>query len=218
MSEDDAMLNALLPAANTAPTQELKRAEPPASVVTSNETTTQNRELSGSVERQQMAASIEATAEELIASFSLPTQADVEAFQQDFKRAMTKANLDWSGKIDLTVNNEGKVTVKGDHPHKERIEALFEQNPELRQGFDKTETVQRFRQIQYVYAQHQQMVDDGASQAAADQWLTEQLRRIKAQPPSVTLVDGRVSSAGSEQQGGLAAMERLQARYTASTL
>ena len=37
--------------------------------------------------------------------------------------------------VELTVDGAGKVCVRGDHPQKDRIEALFEDNPELANDF-----------------------------------------------------------------------------------
>lgn len=166
-----------------------------------------------SVQRPSVATDIERTAKLALPELTLPSQADVDTFQQDFQRAMTKANIDWSGKIELTMNAEGKVTVKGDHPDKARIEALFEQNSDLQQGFVKADMVQSFRKIQQIHDQRQQMLNNGASEEAANQWLVDQVMRITSKPASLTMVDGKVRHSDSQQQDGLAAMERLQIKY-----
>ncbi len=167
-----------------------------------------------SLQRPNVAADIEQSAALVLPELTLPTQADVDLFQQDFRRAMTKAGIDWSGKIDLTINGEGKVLVKGDHPDKYRIEALFEKDSELQQGFVKTEMVHTFRKIQQLHQQREQMLNNGASEEVANQWLVDQMMRITAQPSTVKMVDGRVTPPDSQQHGGLAAMQQLQAKYT----
>ncbi|GGY45807.1 hypothetical protein GCM10011297_18210 [Bacterioplanes sanyensis] len=185
----------------------IEQTQPPASKASASVDTV-------SLQRPNVAADIEQSAALVLPELALPTQADVDLFQQDFRRAMTKAGIDWSGKIDLTINGEGKVLVKGDHPDKSRIEALFEQDSELQQGFVKTEMVHTFRKVQQLHQQREQMLNNGASEEAANQWLVDQMMRVTAQPSTVSMVDGRVAPPDSQQYGGLAAMQQLQAKYT----
>jgi hypothetical protein len=52
--------------------------------------------------------------------------------------------VDASKPIDLTVDSQGMIRVANDHPNKERIEKMFEENPEVRDEYIKISAMGNF--------------------------------------------------------------------------
>ncbi len=57
------------------------------------------------------------------------------AFQSEVRNRLNAAGLDATRTLELTSDREGKVRVAGDHPDKEKIEAMFADDPELSNDF-----------------------------------------------------------------------------------
>ncbi len=58
-----------------------------------------------------------------------------EELQSDVAVMFAQAGVRDDPPVELTMDAMGKVRVKGDHPDKATIEALFEKNPDLRNRF-----------------------------------------------------------------------------------
>ncbi len=56
-------------------------------------------------------------------------------FQTEFNQLANEQGIDRSQTFTLTSDAMGKVRVVGDHPDKEQIEAIFEENPQLANQF-----------------------------------------------------------------------------------
>ena len=56
-------------------------------------------------------------------------------FKDDLQSQLRKEGVDCDQPFKLTVANDGKVVVSGDHPDKAKIEKYFEENPEMRDRF-----------------------------------------------------------------------------------
>lgn len=73
-----------------------------------------------------------------LATFDANPQAFREqsaAFQKELGNRFRAAGVDTSRPIDLTADAEGQVRVANGHPEKDRIEALFAEDPELSNQF-----------------------------------------------------------------------------------
>ncbi len=107
----------------------------------------------------------------ILAPLELPNKKDLEAFEDLFSNELAKAGVDTSIPIKLKSNGEGGVMVTNDHPDKEKIEAMFENNPDLQQGFVKAETYTTLQKIYQLHQQWLQNVENGMSEEAAGNWL-----------------------------------------------
>ena len=106
-----------------------------------------------------------------LAPISLPTKADVEAFEKLFAQELTNAGVDTSLPIKLINDGNGGVLVSNDHPDKDKIEALFKDNSDLQQGFVKTETYTTLQKVYELHQQWMQKIESGMSEKAAGDWL-----------------------------------------------
>lgn len=57
------------------------------------------------------------------------------SFRSDLAVMLAQAGVSDKPPVELAMDSQGKVRVKGDHPDKEAIEALFEENPGMRNRF-----------------------------------------------------------------------------------
>ncbi|WP_029896042.1 hypothetical protein [Desulfohalovibrio reitneri] len=60
-----------------------------------------------------------------------------EAFRGDVGALFIENGIRAKPPVELTTARDGSVVVKGDHPQKEKIEQLFEDNPDLSNDFRK---------------------------------------------------------------------------------
>ena len=127
-----------------------------------------------------------------MAPLSLPTKADVIAFEQLFNDELAKAGVDTSIPIKLNITGEGEVKVSNEHPDKEKIEALFKENTDLQQGFVKTETYGTLQKLYQLHQQWQQKIEGGASEEAANNWLINTTKSTLASS-QVSFQNGKVS-------------------------
>ena len=81
-------------------------------------------------------------------SVYLSMQSQLETLKEHFVKALnTKledADVDTSIPFDLTMDKDGVVHVKGDHPDKEKIEEIFANEEVLRDAFKNIETNSKF--------------------------------------------------------------------------
>ena len=56
-------------------------------------------------------------------------------FQSEVSERLTAMGIDATQTLDLTTDSEGNVVVANDHPDKEKIEAMFADDPELSNDF-----------------------------------------------------------------------------------
>ncbi len=85
---------------------------------------------------------------------------ETEAFRSDVAVMLAQAGVRDEPPVELTMDAQGKVRVKGEHPDKETIEALFEENSDLRNRFaalsagtGMLEAMQEYQQFAKAYAQ-----------------------------------------------------------------
>ncbi len=131
-----------------------------------------------------------------MAPLSLPTKADVIAFEQSFSDELAKAGVDTSIPIKLNITGEGEVKVSNGHPDKEKIEALFKENPDLQQGFVKTETYGTLQKLYQLHQQWQQKIEGGASEEAANNWLINTTKSTLASS-QVSFQNGKIAQSFS---------------------
>lgn len=129
-----------------------------------------------------------------LAPLSLPTKADVESFEKLFEQELAKAGVDTSQPIKLVSNGEGGVLVTNNHPDKDKIEAMFNDNPDLQQGFVKTEIYTTLQKIYELHQQWMQKIESGMDEEAAGQWLVNASKAAVANS-EITINNGKVQTA-----------------------
>ncbi len=127
-----------------------------------------------------------------LAPLSLPTKADADAFEKLLAQELDMAGIDTSIPIKLKSDGEGGVFVSNDHPDKEKIEALFKANPDLQQGFAKTETYATLQKIYQLHQQWLQKIESGMSEEAAGNWLVNASKNAVANS-EITISNGKLS-------------------------
>jgi hypothetical protein len=127
-----------------------------------------------------------------LAPLSLPTKADVESFEKLFTQELAKAGVDTSHPIKLANDGEGNVLVTNDHPDKEKIEAMFNDNPNLQQGFVKTEIYTTLQKIYELHQQWMEKIENGMDEEAAGQWLVNASKAAVANS-EITFSNGKVA-------------------------
>jgi len=164
---------------------------------------------------QQQVEKLESSARDLldIGELRLPGKADLLLFERDFNSALAKAGVDTSIEIELETDYQGKVQVSNDHPDKEKIEQLFEDDADLQQQFVKAQMFQTFEKLAALHKQWQQRIESGESEETANLWLVQASQALVANDTSVTFQEGRVSSRGLNQQneGAMQVIANLQA-------
>jgi hypothetical protein len=126
-----------------------------------------------------------------LAPLSLPTKADVESFEKLFAQELAKAGVDTNLPIKLSNDGEGGVVVTNDHPDKDKIEALFNDNPDLQQGFVKTEIYTTLQKIYELHQQWMEKIEGGKDEEAAGQWLVNASKNAVANS-EITFNNGKV--------------------------
>ena len=134
-----------------------------------------------------------------MAPLSLPTKADVTAFEQLLNDDLAKAGIDTNIPMKLTINPDGSVQVNNDHPDKEKIEALFKENSDLQQGYVKTESYFTMQNLYQLHQQWQQKIETGMSEEAAGDWLVNAGKSTVANA-QVNVQNGKVSGPSQGNQ------------------
>lgn len=112
---------------------------------------------------------------------NLYTRADVDAYEQRLMSALSERGVDTSIAIDLSVDSEGKVYVSNDHPDKAAIEAAFEDDQDLRNGFIRSSTYFLFQEIASMHDQWLEKIEAGMSEQSAGLWLVDAVQGAVAQ-------------------------------------
>ena len=99
------------------------------------------------------------------------TEADVENYQQTLMAELNSRGIDTSEPIDFGFDYQGKVIVKNDHPDKAAIEAIFEDDMDLRNGMVKASNYFLFQEIYELHQQWADKIDSGVSEEVAGAWL-----------------------------------------------
>lgn len=127
-----------------------------------------------------------------LAPLSLPTKADVESFEKLFTQELAKAGVDTSRPIKLANDGEGRILVTNDHPDKEKIEAMFNDNPNLQQGFVKTEIYTTLQKIYELHQQWMEKIESGMDEESAGQWLVNASKSAVANS-EITFSNGKAA-------------------------
>jgi hypothetical protein len=127
-----------------------------------------------------------------MAPLSLPSKADLKAFEKDFTRELNKAGVDTRIEIKLRANEEGQIEVINDHPDKDKIEAMFANDSDLQQGFVRADTYQTLQKLHALHQQWQQKISAGASEEAANLWLVQAAQSMVAENTGMTYQDGKM--------------------------
>lgn len=152
-----------------------------------------------------------------LAPIELPGVADIRQFEQDFNRALQRAGIGRDEKIELSNDYEGKVIVVNDHPDKERIEALFENNPELQQQFVKAQMAQTFQKLEQLHQQWLAKVESGMDEQAAGLWLVNEAKSLTDRAQSITFEpeNGSENRGSAEEQSPSSVLAALFERASA---
>lgn len=134
-----------------------------------------------------------------MAPLSLPTKADVTAFEQLLNDELTKAGVDTSIAMKLSINSDGSVQVDNDHPDKDKIEALFKENSDLLQGYVKTENYFTLQNLYQLHQQWQQKLEGGTNEQAAGDWLVN-ASKSRVANAQINVQNGKVSGPSQGNQ------------------
>ncbi len=118
----------------------------------------------------------------------------MESFEKLFTQELAKAGVDTSLPIKLASDGEGGVLVTNDHPDKDKIEAMFNDNPDLQQGFVKTEIYTTLQKIYELHQQWMEKIEGGMDEEAAGQWLVNASKTAVANS-EITFNNGKVQTA-----------------------
>lgn len=108
------------------------------------------------------------------------SEADVHDYEKKLANAFANAGIDTSHRISLSTDYEGKVIVKGDHPDKDRIEAVFAEDKDLRDGFVQTSQHYLLKEIYRLNQEWAQKVDAGVNIDLASEWLVRSAKQATA--------------------------------------
>ncbi|MTJ00084.1 MAG: hypothetical protein FH752_15835 [Marinobacter adhaerens] len=107
-------------------------------------------------------------------------EADVRDYEKKLANAFSNAGIDTSQPISLSTDYQGKVIVKGDHPDKDRIEAMFAEDKDLRNGFVQTSQHYLLKEIYRLNQELAQKVDGGVNIDLASEWLVRSAKQATA--------------------------------------
>ncbi len=127
-----------------------------------------------------------------LAPLKLPTKADVDAFEKLLNNELSMAGVDTSIPVKLKTDENGQVMVTNDHPDKDKIEAMFKDNPELQQGMVKTEIYGTLQKLYQLHQQWMQKIEGGMSEESANNWLIN-ASKSAAGNVEVNLNNGKLS-------------------------
>jgi hypothetical protein len=106
-------------------------------------------------------------------------------FELQFRRLLRENGIDVGEGVELAVNRQGDVEVAGDHPQRESIEALFRENPELRNLFARLDQQARLLRAADLTAELVRLQENDPSEAAG-----QVLQLLGASAPEFSLVVG----------------------------
>jgi len=102
--------------------------------------------------------------------------------------------VDTSLPIKLDSDGEGRVLVTNNHPKKDKIETIFNDNPDLQQGFVKTEIYTTLQKTYELQQQWMEKIEGGMDEEAAGQWLVNASKSAVANS-EITFNNGKVQAA-----------------------
>jgi hypothetical protein len=106
-------------------------------------------------------------------------------FELQFRRLLRENGIDVGQGVELAVNRQGDVEVTGNHPQRESIEALFRQNPELRNLFARLDQQARLLRAADLSAELVRLQENDPSEAAG-----QVLQLLGTSAPEFSLVVG----------------------------
>ncbi|MGH1372335.1 MAG: hypothetical protein ACRBBW_09890 [Cellvibrionaceae bacterium] len=98
-------------------------------------------------------------------------EGDVKAYQKRLQQELSSRGIDTSVAMDLGFDYQGKVIVKNDHPDKAAIEAIFEEDMDLRNDLVKTSNYFLFKEMYQLHQQWAEKIDSGMDEEVAGVWL-----------------------------------------------
>lgn len=98
-------------------------------------------------------------------------EADVKAYEKHLMQELSSRGIDTSVAMDLGFDYQGKVIVKNDHPDKAAIEAIFQDDMDLRNGLVQTSNYFLFKEMYELHQQWAEKIDAGMEQEVAGVWL-----------------------------------------------
>ncbi len=139
------------------------------------------------------------------------TEADVENYQQTLMAELNGRGIDTSEPIDFGFDYQGKVIVKNDHPDKAAIEAIFEEDMDLRNGMVKASNYFLFQEIYELHQQWADKVDSGVSEEVAGAWLVNTVQSaVSKSGEGLTLADGKFADPFSSAAKNTHALKAYQ--------
>lgn len=116
---------------------------------------------------------------------------DVEAYQKQLMQELSSRGIDTDYPMDLGFDYQGRVVVKNDHPDKAAIEAVFAEDPELRNGLVLTNTYFLFQELAALNEQWAQKLEAGVSEEVAGTWLVNAAKQATAKSgQGITFANG----------------------------
>jgi len=115
-----------------------------------------------------------------LAPIKIFNAADVKDYEKRLSDAFAKAGIDTSQEIKLGTDYEGRVIVKNDHPDKSKIEALFVEDRELRNGFVQTSTHYQLKELYRLNQEWAQKIESGVDEYTAGQWLLQSAQQTSS--------------------------------------
>lgn len=103
-------------------------------------------------------------------------EADVKAYEQTLMSELSSRGIDTTIAMDLGFDYEGRVVVKNDHPDKAAIEAVFEDDMDLRNDLVKTSNYFLFKEMYELHQQWAEKIDSGMEEELAGAWLVNAVK------------------------------------------
>ena len=124
-------------------------------------------------------------------TLKLFNEQDVEAYQKQLMQELSSRGIDTDYPIELGFDYEGRVVVKNDHPDKAAIEAVFAEDPELRNGLVLTNTYFLFQELAALNEQWAEKIEAGVPEEVAGTWLVNAAKQATAKSgQGITFADG----------------------------
>lgn len=118
---------------------------------------------------------------------------DVAAFEQQLAERLDILGVDPDIPLKLTTDYAGRVVVEGNHPNKQQIEKMFENDPDLRNGLVGSMQHFLFKKLTALQAQAIEKMQMGMSEEMANLWLIDQSKKATAlSAEGITYSDNRL--------------------------
>lgn len=131
------------------------------------------------------------------------TEADVQAYEKTLSNKLAAAGVDTSIPIKFGFDFEGNVIVKNDHPDKDKIEAVFKDDQDLRNGMVQTSNHYLFKELYRLNQEWAAKIESGVSEEAAANWLLDSAKKATAKAAEgVTFQSGKTVDPFGNRGGG----------------